>query len=147
MVIIMKTKALRIICTLLMLTLAASMIFIVPAAAAFNPSDDDYTVDFSGARTLTGIAIGTTIGEVKAACSGGAVTAARIGGETAADSELVGTGCTFTVSDGGTSTDTFKTVVFGDITGDGIISSSDVLGMQMNLLGISAASGSPLLAC
>ena len=61
-------------------------------------------------------------------------------------SGYVGTGCRVTLSYGGADVEELAVVIYGDVTGDGAVSSADALRLAQHLLGTAPLEGAPLEA-
>lgn len=83
---------------------------------------------------------GTTVGTLRGKTENGNVTFKRSNGQVLADWEKIGTGNQIVYKDGTVHT----IVVYGDLTGDGIINSADLLRLRQYLLGQVSLSGAYL---
>ena len=91
---------------------------------------------------LTNTTLNTTIGTLKSKTTSSELTFKNASGSVVGDSQKVGTGITISFK-----TDETKTiVVYGDLTGDGVINSADLLRMRQHLLGQVKLSGAYLEA-
>lgn len=72
--------------------------------------------------------------------------AAENGTTPLANTDTVGTGMKVIVKVNGVKTDTYSIVMYGDVTGDGSISVSDLAAMKIHLLKQTALTGAKLMA-
>ena len=97
---------------------------------------------------ITGIQANTTVSSLKGALEGiggnGTVTITDSNGRAVNSGDLVGTGYKVTIN--GTTKSTFIVLIYGDVSGDGKISSLDLLKLQKHILKVSTLSGAYLKA-
>ena len=91
---------------------------------------------------LTNITLNTTISTLKSKTTSSELTFKNASGSVVGDSQKIGTGITISFKTGETKT----IVVYGDLTGDGVINSADLLRMRQHLLGQVKLSGAYLEA-
>ena len=89
---------------------------------------------------LTNVTIGATVATLKSKTNGEELTFKDINGNVIGNTEKVTTGTTITFSTG----ETYTFVLYGDLTGDGVINSADLLRMRQYLLGKVSLSGAYL---
>lgn len=96
--------------------------------------DGDYIVDDG---TISGVAVSTTVSSFISTlgCTNGSVSITTASGE-AKDSGKIGTGDIVKISVSG-NTSTYTVIIFGDVTGDGLINALDLLKIQKHLMGAS----------
>ncbi len=89
---------------------------------------------------LTNVSVGTTVGTLKSRTKGNELAFRNSNNVLMGDSERVGTGTKITFPTG----ETYEIVLYGDLTGDGLINSADLLRMRQILLGQVKYSGAYL---
>ena len=89
---------------------------------------------------LTNVTIGATVATLKSKTNGEELTFKDINGNVIGNTEKVTTGTTITFSTG----ESYTFVLYGDLTGDGVINSADLLRMRQYLLGKVSLSGAYL---
>lgn len=94
----------------------------------------------SSRGTVEGILAGTTAATVAGNFTGDA-SVYNLSGTKAADNDIVGTGYTLRLYSGTTLKDSLTIVVYGDVTGDGAISTADLLSISASIKGTSPLKG------
>ncbi len=89
---------------------------------------------------ITNLSLNTTIDTLKNKTNGSELTFKNASGSTLGNTEKITTGTAITFSTG----ETYTIVIYGDLTGDGLINSADLLRMRQYLLGQVSLSGAYL---
>ncbi len=99
---------------------------VTPVATHLNNMDLHLKSTF-----LTNLQVQTTVQSLKNKTVGQELTFKKANGSPLGDSEIITTGCTVSFSTG----ENYTFIIYGDISGDGIINSADLLKMRQYLLG------------
>lgn len=91
---------------------------------------------------ITNIALGTNVRTLKSRTKGNELVFRNTAGAIMSDSDRLGTGCKITFPTG----ETYEVTIYGDLTGDGLVNSADLLKIRQHLLGQIKLSGSYLEA-
>ena len=131
-------KVIRLICGIVIVALMAISVFVpvtVSATGYTVPEDAKFITDLTAGRILAGIAPGTTVSDLETMFTGCTLTVKNTSNTTVTSDSKIGTGFNVAVSFNGSTVDTFTTIVYGDINGDGIIDSTDSVVITQSIIG------------
>ncbi|GEM_PF-3449047 len=121
-------KIVKMISCIMAFAIISVSIFVPVTASAADytvPDGANFIADITSGRVMVGIAPGTTVAELSNTFSGYTLTVKHADGSQLGADDNIGTGCTVNVSSSGVIVDTFTTLVYGDINGDGVINTTD----------------------
>ena len=131
-------KVIRLICGIVIVALMAISVFVpvtVSATGYTVPEDAKFITDLTAGRILAGIAPGATVSDLETMFTGCTLTVKNTSNTTVTSDSKIGTGFNVAVSFNGSTVDTFTTIVYGDINGDGIIDSTDSVVITQSIIG------------
>ena len=129
-------KAIRLISGVVAFVLLTVSLFVpitVSAADYTAPEEAKFITDVNAGRILAGINPGTTVSDLETMFSGYDLSVKNILNTTVTTDTKIGTGFGVTVSLSGATVDTFTTIVYGDVNGDGDITIMDATAIQLHI--------------
>lgn len=128
----------RMLSCLMVAAMLAVSVFVPMTASAADytaPEDISFITDVNAGKIMVGIEPGTAVSDLAVKFSGYTVIVKTNDGSSLSLTDNLGTGCVVTVQDGTDVVDSFTTVVYGDINGDGIINAADSVVLSQTILG------------